>query len=398
MVHFLSSQRRDEFLSGDCIARFEMCLTEGASVPTLYIKSNIIDLYFVSKSERISLKLLPIVDEHLVYMVGVDEGEERPFILFSPVETLSEKHALLSVLSGHEFDAILFNDYAIEIARTTGRYYGAADGSTLLQSFAPQGPDYYAETLQTITDAVSNYAEVPERGFSPNIQLSPFTSHTRSSVISGLGNVMHVAGFGGATEVHEMLPQIVGDHTLLEFVHSPSVEISVGNRREFSDAMILGDNATLSIQAKGFDFDGEVPPTSRSNAEKRTRKNVKKAIAQTKGSSRMVREGKMLLSGETPLEILDRGLFIFCIFVPSLTLISETMDAELNELGKSLDEHGHRLVVLDPMQFLRTLQASEPASDARRCSSEEAFFYLLQQNGRQALLDGKYARPIIYRW
>lgn len=398
MVHILSGQRRDEFLSGDCIARFEMCMTGDAGVPTLYIKSNIIDLYFVSKSEGISLNLLPVGGEHVVYMLGVDEKEERPFYLFSAVETLSEKHALLAALSGDEFDVILFNDYAIEIARTTGRYLGVGDADAFLQSFAPQGPDYHAESLQTIADAVSEYAEAPERAFSPNVKLSQFTSDTSSSVISGLGNVMHIAGFSSATEVHEMLPQIVGDHTLLNFVHSPSVEISVGNTREFSDAMILGQNAVLSIQAKGFDFDGKVPPTSRSNAEKRTRKNVRKAIEQTKGSSRMIREEKLLFSQGRPLQIPGESEFIFCIFVPSLTLISEEMNAELYELGNKLNEHDHGLVVLDPMQFLRTLQASEPASKLKRCSSEEAFFYLMQENRRQAMADGKYARPIIYRW
>lgn len=398
MVHLLSSQRRDEFLSGDCIARFEMCMTDGIGTPTLYVKSNIIDLYFLSKSDALSLDLLSERDDEFVYIIGVNEGEERPFYLYSSVETLSEKHALLSILSGDEFDVILFNDYAIEIARATGRYHGTIGPTSLLHKFVPKGPDYYAEGLQAITDAVSNYVEEPERGFSPTIKLSQFTSDNRSVVISGLGDVMHVAGFRGATEVHEMLPQIVGDHTLLRFVHSPEVEISAGNRREFSDAMILGENVALSIQAKAFDFDGDVPPASRSNAEKRTRKNVRKAIAQTKGSSRMVREGKTLLSKGEPLQIGDGTAFIFCIFVPSLSLISADMDTDLHDLAKKLEDDGHRLVVLDPMQLLRTLQASQPASVANQCGPDEAFFHLLHLNSRQGMLNGSFTTPIIYRW
>ncbi len=209
---------------------------------------------------------------------------------------------------------------------------------------------------------------------------------------------MRVSGFSGATEVHEMLPQIVSDHTFLDFVHSPDVEISPGNRREFSDAMILGEDAALSMQAKGFDFDGDVPPTSRSNAEKRTRKNLKKAIAQTRGSARMIREGKGIFSGEDNIQLSPTGLFIFCIFVPSLSLLSADANSELQELGNHLAEHNQFLVVLDPMQFLRTVQASVAASGQTGAIPDEAFFDLLIKNSEDALESGEYIRPIIYRW
>lgn len=398
MVHILSGPRRDEFLAGDCIARFEMCITDGMGVPTLYIKSNIIDLYFVSKSSKIFVDLIFVDDSTLAYIVGVNEGEDRPFYLFSGVETLSEKQALLNVLLGQEFDVILFNDYAIEIARATGRYKGLLDIGTCLQDFVPKGPDYRAESLESISAAVFEYAERHTSMFLPNIELSQFDSKSTSKVISGLGNVMTIKGFDGATEVHEMLPQIVSDHTSLTYVHSPYVEISAGKTREFSDAVILGPHQILCIQAKSFDFQGSVPPTKRSNAEKRTRKNVEKAIAQTKGSSRMIREGKTLYSKDEVLEVPKDGLVIFCIFVPSLSLFAGEMEENLHELALTLDGHGHGLVVLDPMQFLRTVQASEHAAAANRCNPDEAFFDLLDKNGRKALQGTTHTRPTIYRW
>lgn len=398
MVHILSGERRSEFLSGSSIARFEMCLTEEESRPTLYVKSNIIDLYFVSKSKSISLDLVSTEGGYVVYIIGVDEKAEFPFYLYSAVEIISEKAALSLVLSGAEFDVILFNDYALEIARATGRYQGSGDADDLLKGFVPKGPDYTGASLEEISDAVSIFSGERTAGFSPNVIFSEFQSDARSSVISGVGNVMHVAGFSGATEVHEMLPQIVGDHTLLRFAHSPEVAISESNVREFADAIILGKDAVLSIQAKCFDFDGELPPTSRANAEKRMRKNVKKAIAQTRGSARMVREGKELSSKGATLNISSNAAFIFCIFVPCLDLIYGEMDAELSELGDDLLEHKQQLVVLDPMQFLRTLQASGPVSEKLGIVPDEAFFHLLEGNSQQAAEERNYTRPIIYRW
>lgn len=398
MVHILSDERRSEFLSGSCIARFEMCITNDEKKPTLYIKSNIIDLYFVSKSKYLSLDMIRSDGGELVYVIGIDERADMPFYLYSAVEIMSEKTALSLVLSGAEFDVILFNDYALEIARSTGRYQGPANAAQLLEGFVPQGPDYTGALLEDISHAVARFSGEQTKGFSPNVVITDFRSEARSSVISGLGNVMHVAGFSGATEVHEMLPQIVGDHTFLRFVHSPEVEVSESHRREFADAMILGEGAVLSIQAKCFDFDGDVPPTSRANAEKRMRKNVAKAIAQTKGSSRMVREGKALFSENHPIRISSDAGFIFCIFVPSLDLIYGEMDADLSELGDYLLEHGQHLVVLDPMQFLRTVQAAGPVSEKLGTVPDEGFFHLLEQNSQHASAERNYTRPILYRW
>lgn len=398
MIHVLSWHRRSEFLSGSCIARFEMCLTDDDSKPTLYIKSNIIDLYFVSKCGSFSIDVIEDDNGGLVYILGIDEGEDFPFHLFSAVEIHSEKAALAAVLSGEEFDVILFNDYAIEIARATGRYEGQADKLGMLQAIVPSGPDYSGESYERIAALVSGYIESDRPGLSPNVSLSKFTSDARSSVISGSGSVMHIAGFSGATEVHEMLPQIVGDHTLLRFVHSPERETSQNANKEFADALIMGQAGYLSIQAKCFDFDGELPPTSRSNAEKRMRKNVRKAINQTKGSSRMICEGRRILANGVPIEISSDALFIFCIFVPSLDLIFGEMDAELSALGSQLRERGQLLVVLDPMQFLRTLQAIEPVCNQLHIVPDDAFFHLLQRNSEQAATQNNYSRPILYRW
>ncbi|MFP9136465.1 hypothetical protein ACLI1C_04705 [Devosia sp. XGJD_8] len=373
-------------------------MTDDLSKPTLYIKSNIIDLYFVSESSSASLDLIPTESGNIVYVIGIDEKADFPFYLFSAVEIMSEKTALSLVLSGAEFDIILFNDYALEIARTTGRYNGKGEAGELLTSFVPQGPDYAGTSLDEITQAVSKFSDDRTTGFSPNVIFSEFQSDARSSVISGLGNVMHVAGFSGATEVHEMLPQIVGDHTLLHFVHSPEVAISESNKREFADAIIVGDGAALSIQAKCFDFDGEVPPTSRANAEKRMRKNVTKAISQTRGSSRMVREGRALFAKEVPLKISNDAAFMFCIFVPCLDLIYGELNDELAELGEQLSLYGQHLVVLDPMQFLRTLQAAGPVSESLGTTPEETFFHLLGRNSQQAASERNYTRPILYRW
>lgn len=399
MVHILSGERRSEFLSGSCIARFEMCLTDDVGTPTLYIKSNIIDLYFVSKSSSVSLDLLQTDGGDIVYVIGIDEKADFPFYLYSAVEIISEKTALSLVLSGAEFDVILFNDYALEIARSTGRYQGKGSAGDLLKDFVPRGPDYAGASLDEISEAVSSFSnERSTTGFSPNVIFSEFQSDARSSVISGLGNVMHVAGFSGATEVHEMLPQIVGDHTLLQFVHSPQRDVSSTKKKEFSDAIILGRNAYLSIQAKGFDFEGELPPTSRANAEKRMRKSVRKGIEQTKGSSRMARLGVSIYYKDVALEIPKNAQSMFCIFVPSLDLISGAMDAELCQLGEQLHEHGQDFVVLDPMQFLRTVQASAPAADKLGLLPDDAFFHLLQLNSQQAATERNYTRPILYRW
>ncbi len=398
MVHILSGQRRAEFLSGSCIARFEMCMTETVSKPTLYVKSNIIDLYFISKSDSVSLDLLVTESGHFAYVIGIDEKADYPFYLYSAVEMMSEKTALSLVLSGAEFDVILFNDYALEIARATGRYRGQGDSTGRLANLVPKGPDYAGNSLDEISNAVSKFGDEREGAFSPNVTFSDFISDAQSSVISGFGHVMHVAGFSGATEVHEMLPQIVADHTSLNFIHSPEVEISESNRREFADAIVFCESSALSIQAKCFDFDGEVLPASRANAEKRMRKNVTKAIAQTRGSSRMVREGRTLLSKEGRIDILNDAAFIFCIFVPALDLVYGAMEDEFKTLGNDLSRYDQHLVVLDPMQFLRTLQASGPVSEKLGLSPDDGFFHLLEQNSQQAAAQGNYTRPILYRW
>jgi hypothetical protein len=374
-----------------------MCLVDDGSKPTLYIKANIIDLYFISISQSLSLELIEVKDRRAIYLIGIDEKEVSPFYMFSSVETLSEKTALELILSSEEFDIILFNDYALEIARAAGKCDGSAEAKNALQHFVPTGPDYSGNDSE-MEKIVSDYIESKGSKFVPNLKLSRFESDARSTVISGHGSVMNIAGFSSATEVHEMLPQIVGDHTLLHFEHSPEVEMSENKRREFSDAMILGGSAFLSIQAKSFDFEGDVPPTSRSNAEKRMRKNVTKAVAQTKGSSRALRERRKIFSKKTEITIPSDAIGIFCIFVPSLDLISGHMDDVLCQLGDYLKKHGHDLVVLDPMQFLRTVQAAEQAAKLSGSVPDEVFFDLLQRNSRQAAAERNYTRPILYRW
>jgi hypothetical protein len=398
MIHILSSQRRAEFLSGSCLARFEMCVTDGAGTPTLYIKSNIIDLYFVTMNRELTLDLINLDDDLIVYVIGIDEGEKAPLYLYSSIETLSEKYAIELIASGAQFDVIIFNDFAIEIARATGTYTGSIANEVKLNIFCPMGADYYGEKSTLISEAVNYYALEKGMLSAPSISLSKFESASTSRIISGDGNSMEIHGFNNATEVHELLPQIVGDHTSLEFIHSPSVEVSADNRRELSDAIIFGCGALLSLQAKCFDFDGETPPTKRKNAEKRMRKNVKKAIAQTKGSSRMIRERKPVFSQGTAFNIPAQTKIIFAIFIPALDLLYGELDSELADLSNHLAAYDQNLVVLDPMQFLRTVQAAEGSCKKLGCTADEMFFQLIETNSQNARDNGSYSSPILYRW
>ena len=398
MVHILSNQRREEFLSGNCIARFEMCMDDDIGRPTLYIKSGIIDLYFVTKNDCLTLDILNVDNDLIVYIISVDEGEKTPLYLYSSIETLSEKHALESIALGSQFDVILFNDFAIEIARATGLYHGTSLSNKHLKTFSPKGPDFLGVNANRVSTAVSAYLDGEGIVGTGCLALSNFESASTSILISDGGESMKIHGFTSATLVHESLPQIITDHTSLKFVHSPNVEVSSDKTREFSDAIILGADALLSFQAKCFDFEGDILPTKRSNAEKRMQKNIKKAISQTKGSSRMIRQGKTILSNGVAIDIPPETRITFGIFIPSLDLVSSELQSELVGLGEQLIDYEQNLVVLDPMQFLRTIQAAENVFHRLDCSIDEAFFILIERNSQDAINTGIYSRQILYRW
>jgi hypothetical protein len=396
-LHILSYQRRSEFLSGGSVVRFEMTTSGEASRPTLYIKSNIIDLYFTTKNPKLSLDVINPSEDLYIYIIGIDEGSDTPFFCYSAIESLSEKQALEMVLSGVEFDVFLFNDFAIEIARSEGICSSSRKDQPSFEGFSPRGPDYHGGNHQFMSNAVAEYAATVDE-YSHTISMGGFVHDANSQIISGSGDIMKIKGFSNFTEVHEMLPQIVGDHTFLKFIHSPDVLVSPGNEREFSDAMIVGESALLSLQAKCFDFDGDVLPSTRENAEKRMRKNVRKAIEQTRGSSRMIHEGKVISHKSIYLDLSVISDFIFGIFIPSLDLISDDLSHELSTLSDVLRKRGHNLVVLDPMQFLRTVQASAGAGFQNETTPDELFFRLLGDNSRQAHGSGRFNTPILYRW
>ena len=397
MAHFLSAQRRDEFLSGDLIARFEMCLTGKTATPTLYVKSNTLDLYFVRKSRALDFDLVELPNQELMYLIGVEQGLGEPCLFYSTIESLSEKEAVRRVISGEQFDIILFNDFAIEIERSFARYIGP---DILVQDFSdyvPIGPDFQHAKIHMMGTVARSFSEQGSR-CRGSLRLGSFSDAVTAIVVSGAGNIMQISGFNQATEIHEMLPQIVGDHTCLEFFHSPEVELSASNKREFSDALICSDEAILSIQAKSFEFDGPNPPESWPRAQKRMAKSVRKAARQTKGSSRMMTEGRALVSGEETIDCAHRNEVFFSVFVPTLAVLDSASEEVLRDLCSEVARAGHFLIVLDPMQFLRTLQASGPFARRESISREKAFFELLRISAKRSRESNEFTTPVIYRW
>lgn len=397
MVHILSQQRRDEFLSANGIVRFEMCMTGDQPVPTLYIKSNVLDLHFVRRSNSLTLNIVSPSADMIIYIIGVEEGGERPYYLYSQVETLSEKFALETISNGASFDVILFNDFAIEIARTNGQYDGPSFWNRSLSEFVPSGADYKGLRAAEMSQYVAQFAE--NTMFSVGaLTLKDFSMEVESVVYSGPDSLMRIKGFDNATVVHELLPQIIADHSFLQFLHSPSVDVSDCKTREFSDAIVAGTTSILSFQAKSFDFSPENAPACRENAVKRMTKSVEKSIRQTKGSSRMLRNARRVYSGDREIDLTAVNNIFLAIFVPALDAISSDIFQELNDLSDELYKFNHHLIVLDPMQFLRIVQASTPVSMKFNCSYETAFFYLLKQSVEQGRSSGAMTASTIYRW
>ncbi len=397
MVHILSAQRRDEFLSGNMLCRLEMVLGgDNERHPVLYLKSDYVTAHFIYRLNEMKIRLFTTDNGLICYAVEFDEGLEAPTYMYSSVETLSEKEALSLSLNGQEIVVVLFNDFAIEIG-TARALVSNIDGTIDIKSYIPPGPDHFHKHDSAMNASLSKAIEQEYFPCTVNLSLENFRSDATTSVVSRGGSELRITGFESSTVVHELLPQIVTDHTDLTFIHSPNVEVSEVKTREFSDAMFVGGGGIVSFQAKSFLF-LDNPPEDRTRATKRLKSNLKKAASQTNGSSRMIMKGSRVFSESQEIEISNDMNIVLSVFVPDMSLIDEEGNKLLEQCSLDLKKRGHHFVVLDPMQLLRTVQAAEALGGNNIRNASAGFLDLLIQRSEEGREGKQFSTPAIYRW
>jgi hypothetical protein len=372
-----------------------MCQRDETWVPTLYIKSNLLDLHLIRSCTKLHFDIFDISENAVMYFVGYDAGLDYPCMLYSAVETMSEKEALLRAMSGAEFDVFLFNDFAFEIARSVGNLAHCIDELKSLKELYPLGSDYEASLNDLMSRKAQEISEA-EASLRGIITVGGFESRATSHVISGSNDRMTIHGFTRSTEVHEQLPLIIGDHTDLVFAHSPQVIVSNQSSREFCDAVVFGDEGLMCIQAKSFELDGTDPPTDWLSGKKRMTKSIGKASRQCLGCARMLSLQKLIFFEGGLIE--PHNPQLISVFVPSLSLITDEANEVLLTLDKTLQQSGRHLAVLDPMQFLRILQAAEPYSNLKACTKEKAFFEILVKFCTACREQSDFSLNVLYRW
>jgi hypothetical protein len=116
MVHILSARNRSEFLAVPGLARIDLPQGANGPEPTLLVKTNSLLLKYLVLSKKLRFVLATVSQGWVVYGIEIPDDPNRPAVVWSLLEHLSELSAFQALLQNSRCVVYLFNELALGVA------------------------------------------------------------------------------------------------------------------------------------------------------------------------------------------------------------------------------------------------------------------------------------------
>jgi len=369
--------------------------------PTLLVKGNTLLLKYIVLGARLQFHMAR-VGNRLLYAFTAFDDKSKPAMLWSVLENDAEANALKGLALGESCPVFLFNELALNVARSTVTIILPEQMQDWISNAARGQVDYPA-----ITEHADELLEQAFRGTaSANVLVSADFAVTDSwhpvfnHFITSHGTNSPVDLFnkdeGGQQEqlavwlTDSLHPR--GAH------HSPQIPKGPG-QRELTDILLSHEYGALLIESKALTVFNRKNLPDRIKLAKDVSQHVEKAVRQLRGSIRRLKEGVPVtsLSG-SPIEVEHTKPIHAIVLIPEFALIENQERYDRSFIAEFMEATGGFIHLLDVAELLRVVQAAEIISrGSPKVTPLMAFDYYLMERAKRTRDAGTLCIQVLLR-
>jgi hypothetical protein len=322
--------RQELGLSRDLVRFFQA--ENGTSTSSgLVIKSTSLDLKLLILRKKIEITLYqPKGNGRVVYIVRLDQGDDEPVAMWSPVESREELEAIRAVLDEGTCDIHLFNEADVDVCWTSCRLTSQDDVLKRIATAAVSPvPSHEEGKLEAEIDTVVralNSGQLPQGvlttlSLTDDIAWQEQFNHYITNRLAVCA-ISIISGDEGAQQ-EEMGLWLIDELNPSGGVKNPQV-IEPRGPRELCDLLLTYSGGVFLFESKTLSvFDGDAIPT-RARFSKNAAKNSRKAVRQLSGACKNIVNGLPVSDSEGRSVHIERRTGCHCvILVPDLALLAD---------------------------------------------------------------------------
>jgi hypothetical protein len=386
-MHVLASHYDKEFKSALELVRFDYPIGGEKREPTLLIKTKTLLLKYIVSGAKLQLFFF-MIENRLVYTIGIWDDNEHPAYLWSVLKRQEEKDALLGLAKGDYCQIFLFNELSVNIAQKVVFIEKNPELCDLINNCTIGAVDQskFQKRVSEILDMNSKIIldgnvliDIPNEDTWQEI----FSTYVTNKIKPIRINIFNQ---DESRQQEELLVWLIDNLHPLGVYHSPQIPKGSGSR-EFTDALLTYNNGSFLIESKALTiFNRNILP-DRLTLSGDITKHIEKAIGQLKGAVRQIKLGTCIktISGET-IEI-EREKPAHCIIlIPDMELISNSENLGLNTIQDFMEKTNSYIHLVDISELVRIVQAASMiSSNSKSVTKIMAFDYYLLKRAKIAV-------------
>lgn len=388
-MHLPSAELRQELLSVPTFARINMSLGRDGFEPTLIIKASTLTLKYIIRRGMFKLNVQQLPSGKILYVVIVDEYDERPLCIWATVETEEELSALGQIFEGKPMPVFLFNEACVNVAHATALFEQSEDLEAIIRrplvfSDRIRNEEDSSEATTAMDEFISDEASEASLTTKDKLTWSEVQNHYITNQLrpSPIGILSENEG----DQQEEICNWLVDTLTREGAFLSPQVH-ELSKPRELTDILLNYLGGCMLVESKTLAVLDRDELPARSKLRKNVLKNIAKALSQLPGACRNVAAGLKVTSQRGEVIPITPDIAPHCIIlVPELGLLSPEDDLGGKRLTEFMRENGAYLHFLDPSELLRLVQtALHRASLSQRRTPILAFDVVLLERWQRAV-------------